>query len=55
MHSKKLSIYNKDAYIHLESNQGAFYDVIIADLPDPRNIELGRLCSHEFYTLCHEN
>ena len=53
MHSKKLSVYNKDAYIHLEANLGAFYDVIIADLPDPRNIELGRLYSHEFYTLCH--
>ncbi len=53
MHSEKLSIYNKDAYIHLEANLDAFYDVIIADLPDPRNIELGRLYSHEFYTLCH--
>jgi spermidine synthase len=53
MHSNKLTVYNKDAYIHLEANLGAFYDVIIADLPDPRNIELGRLYSHEFYTLCH--
>jgi len=53
MHSNKLTVYNKDAYIHLEANLGSFYDVIIADLPDPRNIELGRLYSHEFYTLCH--
>jgi spermidine synthase len=52
MHSDKLSIFNKDAYIHLEQNSTDFYDVIIADLPDPRNIELGRLYSHEFYTLC---
>ena len=53
MHSDKLKIYNKDAYIHLEQNTVDFYDVIIADLPDPRNIELGRLYSHEFYTICH--
>ena len=53
MHSDKLSIFNKDAYIHLEQNSADFYDVIIADLPDPRNIELGRLYSHEFYTLCY--
>ncbi|QWX85585.1 polyamine aminopropyltransferase [Cellulophaga sp. HaHaR_3_176] len=53
MNSEKLQIYNKDAYIHLEQNVTAFYDVIIADLPDPRNIELGRLYSHEFYSLCN--
>ena len=53
MHSEKLNIYNKDAYIHLEQNTTDFYDVIIADLPDPRNIELGRLYSHEFYSICY--
>lgn len=53
MHSEKLRIFNKDAYIHLEQNSADFYDIIIADLPDPRNVELGRLYSHEFYTLCY--
>jgi len=53
MNSSKLSIYNKDAYVHLEQDVTSFYDVIIIDLPDPRNIELGRLYSHEFYTLCY--
>ena len=53
MSSEKLQIFNKDAYIHLEQNISAFYDIIIADLPDPRNIELGRLYSHEFYSLCN--
>lgn len=53
MNSKKLRIYNKDAYIHLEQNITDFYDIIIADLPDPRNVELGRLYSHEFYSLCY--
>lgn len=53
MNNKKLTIYNKDAYIHLEQNTTDFYDIIISDLPDPRNIELGRLYSHEFYSLCN--
>jgi len=53
MNSSKLTIYNKDAYNHLEQDTASFYDVIIIDLPDPRNIELGRLYSHEFYTHCY--
>ncbi|MBE7687919.1 polyamine aminopropyltransferase [Tenacibaculum finnmarkense genomovar ulcerans] len=53
MKNDKLSIFNKDAYIHLEQNKADFYDIIIIDLPDPRNIELGRLYSHEFYSLCN--
>jgi spermidine synthase len=52
MRNDKLEIFNKDAYIHLEQNNSEFYDIIIADLPDPRSIELGRLYSHEFYSLC---
>ncbi|WP_299159664.1 polyamine aminopropyltransferase [uncultured Tenacibaculum sp.] len=52
MNSDKLTIYNKDAYVHLEQDTKSFYDVIIIDLPDPRSVELGRLYSHEFYTLC---
>ncbi|CAL2105258.1 Polyamine aminopropyltransferase 2 [Tenacibaculum sp. 190524A02b] len=52
MNSEKLTIYNKDAYVHLEQDNRSFYDVIIIDLPDPRSVELGRLYSHEFYTLC---
>ncbi|MGY6648193.1 polyamine aminopropyltransferase [Wenyingzhuangia sp. IMCC45574] len=53
LNTKKVNIYNQDAYIFLEQNTLDFYDVIIADLPDPRNIELGRLYSKEFYTLCN--
>ncbi len=51
--NKKVKIYNQDAYTFLEKQQGTFYDVIIIDLPDPRSIELGRLYSHEFYTICN--
>ena len=30
-----------------------FFDLIIVDLPDPRNVELSRLYSKEFYELCN--
>jgi spermidine synthase len=53
MSSSKLKVYNKDAYIHLEQDNSTFYDIIIIDLPDPRSVELGRLYSHEFYSLCN--
>ncbi len=52
MLDKKIKIYNQDAFIFLTENRN-FYDVIIIDLPDPRTVELGRLYSHEFYSLCH--
>lgn len=53
MNSEKLKVYNEDAYVYLEAHNSTFYDLIIVDLPDPRSIEMGRLYSHEFYTLCH--
>ena len=53
MHSNKLTIYNEDGFHFIEQNTSDFYDVIIIDLPDPRNVELGRLYSHEFYTHCY--
>lgn len=48
LHSKKVSIVNNDAYAYLETCED-FFDVVIADLPDPRSIELGRLYSYDFY------
>lgn len=51
MLDRKLSIVNEDAFTFLE-NGSAFYDVIIIDLPDPKSIELSRLYSEEFYSLC---
>ncbi|MFT5601608.1 MAG: spermidine synthase [Flavobacteriales bacterium] len=50
--SKKVTVINEDAFAHLE-NSAAMYDVIIADFPDPRTIELNKLYSYEFYTLCN--
>ncbi|GAA4112746.1 polyamine aminopropyltransferase [Aquimarina addita] len=53
LNDKKVTVYNADAYIFLEQQQAhRFYDIIIVDLPDPRNVELSRLYSHEFYTIC---
>ena len=53
MQSDKLTIVNADAYNFLEKNRTDFYDVIIADLPDPRSVELGRMYSQEFYSICN--
>lgn len=57
-HSKKVRIVNQDAFQFLKNNHEKF-DVIIADFPDPRTIELNKLYSFEFYKLCknrlHEN
>lgn len=52
MHSEKLNIFNADAYVFLEKDVSHFYDVIIIDLPDPRSVELSRLYSQEFYSIC---
>lgn len=48
----KLNIVNKDGFTFLEETND-FYDLIIIDLPDPRNVELSRLYSKEFYELCN--
>ena len=47
-----VSIINQDAYTWIEA-QTDYYDAIIIDLPDPKTIELGRLYSYEFYTMCY--
>ncbi|MCU4173679.1 polyamine aminopropyltransferase [Carboxylicivirga sp. N1Y90] len=54
MHHPKLEIINTDGYQYISDNQD-FYDVIIIDLPDPRSVELGRLYSSEFYSICHKH
>lgn len=51
-HSRKVKIVNADAFQFLKDNPTT-YDVIIADFPDPRTIELNKLYSLEFYKLCH--
>ena len=48
----KVTIINQDGFIFLEETR-EFFDVIIVDLPDPKTVELGRLYSKEFYSLCY--
>lgn len=47
----KITVINKDGFTFIE-NTDDFYDLIVIDLPDPRNIELSRLYSNEFYRMC---
>ncbi len=48
--SNKVHIINQDAFQYVV-NDNRFYDVIIIDLPDPRNVELARFYSLEFYSM----
>ena len=48
----KVEVINQDGFTFLEEAEG--YDVIIADFPDPRTVDLGRLYTREFYWLCHQ-
>jgi len=51
---QKVEIINLDGYKFIEDTD-KFFDLIIIDLPDPRNVELSRLYSQEFYTLCRRH
>jgi spermidine synthase len=47
---EKVTVLNEDAFSFLNrTNQ--YYDIIIADFPDPKSVELSRLYSIEFYNL----
>ena len=50
--SKKVKVINRDAFNYLETTD-KFFDVIIADFPDPRSVEVNKLYTLEFYKLCH--
>ncbi len=51
-HHPKVTVQNADAFNWLEQAPGLF-DLIIVDLPDPRSVELNRMYTAEFYSLCH--
>jgi len=44
----RVRLVHQDAFTFLKKD-GSFYDVIIADLPDPNNVSLARLYSVEFF------
>ncbi len=47
----KVTVINMDGFTYLADLNKRF-DVIIADFPDPRSVDLGRLYTLEFYQLC---
>jgi spermidine synthase len=49
MRDRRVAIRNADALSFVRRDEG-FYDVIIADLPDPSSATLAKLYSREFYT-----
>ncbi len=49
----RVDVINEDAFTYIEKS-GLQFDVIIADFPDPRTVDLGRLYSREFYWLCQK-
>ena len=52
-HSHKVEVVNTDAFHYLDTTHRHF-DVMIADFPDPRTVELNKLYSFEFYQLCKQ-
>lgn len=48
----KVTVINKDGFTYITEDSN-FYDLILIDLPDPRNVELSRLYSKEFYNMCY--
>lgn len=48
----KVRVINQDGFTYLENIEDKF-DIAIADFPDPRTVDLGRLYSREFYWLCN--
>ena len=48
---ERVHIVNQDAFTFAEQTND-YYDVIIADLPDPKSADLSRLYTREFYQLC---
>ncbi len=50
----KVRVINEDGFIYLSQNK-EFYDVIIVDLPDPRNVEINRLYTEEFYKTAYKH
>ena len=50
---QRVKILNQDAWQFVEADSG-IYDVIILDLPDPKNLALSKLYSAEFYAMLME-
>jgi spermidine synthase len=54
LHNPKVKIINADGFTFLEKHDH-FYDLILIDLPDAKNIELNKLYSLEFYQMAYRS
>ncbi|MBC8754066.1 polyamine aminopropyltransferase [Kordia sp. YSTF-M3] len=54
LHDAKVDIINDDGFTFLEK-RNHYYDLIIIDLPDAKNIELNKLYSLEFYQMAYQS
>ncbi len=54
LNDARVEVVNADAFIWLEENDELF-DVILADMPDPSNLTLGKLYTRTFYRLCRRH
>jgi spermidine synthase len=54
LNNTKVTTINADAFTFLEKSTKT-YDVILVDLPDPNNVDLNKLYTKEFYTICHNH
>lgn len=49
LNSPKVRIVNADAFAWLDANEGAMFDAIVVDFPDPTNFSIGKLYTTTFY------
>lgn len=54
LNNPKVTTVTADAFTFLEQNSNK-YDLILADLPDPNNVDLNKLYTKEFYTICYNH
>ncbi len=54
MNHPKVTVINTDGYTFMEQTE-KFYDVILVDLPDPKNVDLNKLYTESFYGLCYRH
>jgi spermidine synthase len=53
LNDKKVITVVEDAFNYVDQSK-ELYDVILVDLPDPNNIDLNKLYTKEFYSLCYK-
>ena len=48
----KVDVFTQDGFNFLDCDTN-FYDVILIDLPDPRSVDISKMYSTEFYSICY--